>query len=317
MLLAASHCSALLPLPTPPQEPANLQLLSSLGALDEGMAAADALRSLVPAATPQQLLPPLSTTGGGSGGGGSSSAMATPALGASQWPRVPEPAQVMAQLGALDRRLERYGPLGEALHAVVSCAVHPNAIDGEALVKATSAAATAPGSGAGARGAAVLPAGGRLPSSGSGPPSAGVDVAEMLHTWAGSLEACLPHFRSLAGRQGGPQQQVDMPGAAAAAATTDFWNLPALLASSERQQLGGSSGVGGRKLDGGGPGPHPLVAPAGTRGSHAALLTTQLSVRRAALTGLQASVREMSERVIAAGGRRGRWMDGTLDLERA
>ena len=82
--------------------------------------------------------------------------------------------------------------LAEALHAVVSCAVHPNAIDGEALLKATSAAATAPTSGAGVRGAAVPLAGGDLLlSSGSGPPSVGVDVAEMLHTWAGSLEACL------------------------------------------------------------------------------------------------------------------------------
>ena len=176
----------------------------------------------------------------------------------------------MAQLGALEQQLQRYGPLGQMLDSVSNSAVHPNAVDGQVLFAALHQGATAAGSG---------PAGPLLSSS----PKGGVDIAGMLHQWADSLESCVPHFRSLAGHPGDGTPETPLAG--------DIWGGQPQGLTPVPLFVGG----------GGDSAPHPLVAPAAVRGSHAALLSTQLGLRRGELVGLQAMVRELGGKAVAVG----------------
>lgn len=167
-----------------------------------------------------------------------------------QWPRAPDPSRVLEQMGSLGENLRRYARLADLLTSAVSCAVHPNAVDGRALAGTRRRAESTLASGALAAAAATDTVG----SDGS------IDIAALVRDWVDSLEAILPYFRSLAG-----VQSSDSGNAVAALGSQggDFWKMVSLGAG------GGQPGSSGE--------PHPLVAPAALKGSHAALLHTQVT----------------------------------------
>ena len=246
-----------------------MQLFASITALMETRSAVDSLAAATTSAlTP--LLPPLTATTSDS-----TIAEAAPQGGAlgrsrSHCPGASDPKSVMEELKLLDTELKRYIPLGQMLDAVSCSSMHPHAIDGQALRLAASARAS--------------------PSGGA----EGVDIAVLLNRWAGGLESCLPHFKTLAGTSG-----TAGPGSAP---SYHQQGLPSFIS-------GISAGTSGTlhpdqdRVNKGDAGTlvHPLVAPASVRGSHAALILTQLGLHKAELGHLQKMIRELGDQTAAIG----------------
>jgi len=206
------------------QDPINTQLLGNIMAHAQSRPAVDSLTAS--STVPAPLLSPLvatatvSTPTTASHSVVPASAMlpaeGVPPVGScdgssSQRLRPLGPKHVIEELSLLEKELTRYVPLGQMLDAISSCSMHPHAVDGQALRLAS--------------GQPPPPAGGSKTASASSLVAGGddVDVAVLLHKWADGLEACLPHFRTLAGRAGPEENRsrphhptLSFPGSAAA-----------------------------------------------------------------------------------------------------